>query len=1321
MLLCRALPLPRRPMQPGQLHVDLLDSLEEHFDESGELDDAVAARMTNYKDDEDEGMMNGGGRMLFTKNENAMVREYDDRLRTLAEINEERENEIERLETILEEKEKVEDGGPARKPTLVEAASQTLPIPKGSDAMEPKILKDVQDALSSSRQKTKAWILLDVRGQSNGTYSGNSPTKGFSPVSPKSPGDSQEDPYTNSKSNGRVMTLSEDPSILSEQAAEIAILKTQAKDLQNRLKAYEGSGRPSQSGKDSFDQSETLLQVIETLELRNAELESIRRSTELAHNQDHPNSPPRNSMHHGQRDVDDSHSPPRNSAYVGQRDSHSPPRISVHQGQRDSSYLRSPPRHSMHQSQRDSDIPHNPTRDSMYQSQRVASPRDQIPDADNRRTDSSSPAPPFSQAVDSNLRDLSQRQASEISELRHLTRRQDNEIARLQSLAKSPQSHDNGTSDRLQSEVVKLKALVRSRDKEIETLNQIALEAGVDNGLIDHSRRQAAEISRLRDLSYRQSDEVFQLQDLSQRQAHELSRLKSATGNSQMHDFDAEIDNGAAKAEIAKLKALLKSREKEIEALNQAVLDAHEAADTPRRRASPLHSNSDADTAFRDLAKSRGEEVARLTDLLDHQAEEIGHLKARVQRQAEEIKELKTYNASPKINAKVSQGEVATLQTLLKNREEEVQDLRQLVHDLENRNAELEASQILKRDKKYGRSRSASPSREIHIVPSLDDRCESPSRFSMRSFQDERSSPTKVELDGLYYAPTEVTLRIPRMKSPSPVPPESPSKQDDHVARLKKELANARREFKSAQDSLSGVLAQTLEAHLKACMKQISDFNKISNVASEEVQRLRSELEEQTYKLRLMESYWRRNKDEANEETLWMSLIEEERVKWRKDVMSFETRTRNLQDQIEGMETVLAEKEMEVQRLKELLQHASAKIKDPKLKTELGKVKAVNAGLEKENQGLKEAILGIKMERDSAANAIAKMTAETSNLMDEIMRRDQSISQMQNAVENFKQAFADEEEKSVAMRSEQSAYLGSMMKAVCESLGISQAIPEDLERLREEFNDVLSSALGIREFVASKVGELDSRYSADFQQMLSKIDSESKCVVAFAEKVSTFKTKYRSLRDKAEQLNTLDRQATAQIHRLEAKLDQLDSVGQANMRTMSMNDAAVKMSEERAASAQVKMAKMEEELRVVTENAAKEQRLAAERVEELLEEQRQVEILEKHCNTIREQRLQIKPQQMDSNDYEQAILTNEKLRADFNDMRRVLEEKESEMQQLRSQISNATTSLQHSKKKATAREERYKRTIVSAIDYLEHFNGKMSGMENAISLLKSFQ
>ncbi|KAJ3216481.1 hypothetical protein HDU67_009436 [Dinochytrium kinnereticum] len=580
----------------------------------------------------------------------------------------------------------------------------------------------------------------------------------------------------------------------------------------------------------------------------------------------------------------------------------------------------------------------------------------------------------------------------------------------------------------------------------------------------------------------------------------------------------------------------------------------------------------------------------------------------------------------------------------------------------------------------------------------------------------------------------------------------SPNKGNENVSRLKKELADTRKDFKVAQESLKGVLAQEqsdsakireLEAQLRDCWKQISDFNSLSILASDEVQRLRGELEEQTHRLRVMESFWRKNKDDSGEESWWMDLIEEERSKWRLDISSFETRTRNLKDQIEGMETALAEKEMEIQRLKELLQHASAKIKDPKMKAELSRLKAENAILDKETNSLKETIAAIRSERDAATNAMSKMSADTSHVVEELLRKDQQIAQLQNSVDSVKHAHEMIEEQSFTMRKDFNSYLASLMKMVCKSLGISQTIPSDFEKLREELREVLSSALGIRELVVTKVNELDSRYSTDFSHILARVESESNCVIAFAEKVSVFKTKYRGLREKAEHLNSMvktlksrdrdyrakidqleqrDRAAGAEIRLLEDKLQQFDVINKNQVQALAMNDAAVRSSEERTHSMQLKVQRLEEELKTTADNAIKDQRLASERVEELLEEQRrltrQIDILEKHCNTLRDQRTQIKSQQMDPNDYEQALLTNEKLRSDFQEMRRVLEEKDSEMQQLRTQVSNITASLQHSKKKANAREDRYKRTILSAIDYLEHFNGKMSGMEKAISLLR---
>ncbi|KAJ3098618.1 hypothetical protein HDU97_003883 [Phlyctochytrium planicorne] len=467
---------------------------------------------------------------------------------------------------------------------------------------------------------------------------------------------------------------------------------------------------------------------------------------------------------------------------------------------------------------------------------------------------------------------------------------------------------------------------------------------------------------------------------------------------------------------------------------------------------------------------------------------------------------------------------------------------------------------------------------------------------------------------------------------------------------------------------------------------------------------LKTYCEDQDKNVTSMEKHIERLRHEENgslvDEELWICLLEEERTKWRKDIAALESKTHSLQDQVEGMETAVAERELEIQRLRELLQHASTKLKDPKFKSDLLNLKAANNTLADENAHLKDLLNSLQMEKDT-------LTTKTSDYLFEIRELTKEVSERNNQVTHLQTSFQSaENEKNNAIE--------------------AMDVLTDFDSLRENFQSAISSALAIKEQVLCKVEEVELKYSSD---MRYSVESESNSVLLFAEKVASFKAKYRSLKERSLKLHSTckalrasekdwksrvefledrERKLNDDLRHMQEQVVILEAAQRLEMQSAFGSDSVSKNCDELRLR-DSRLLRLQDELRAVKEVAAKDQRLASERVEELLEEQRhdsiclirQIDMLEKHCKSLRDQKVQLKLSNMDPKDYEHTLTTNEKLRADFQEMRKTLEQKEYEMESLRLQVSKITSSLEHSRKKAMAREERYKKTILSAIGYLE--------------------
>ncbi|KAI9330605.1 hypothetical protein BDR26DRAFT_695358 [Obelidium mucronatum] len=136
---------------------------------------------------------------------------------------------------------------------------------------------------------------------------------------------------------------------------------------------------------------------------------------------------------------------------------------------------------------------------------------------------------------------------------------------------------------------------------------------------------------------------------------------------------------------------------------------------------------------------------------------------------------------------------------------------------------------------------------------------------------------------------------------------------------------------------------------------------------------------------------------------------------------------------------------------------------------------------------------------------------------------------------------------------------------------------------------------------------------------------------------------------------------------------------------------------------------LEHEIAEIQKQRHNERKVLDEKLRSLEEElnmtKRQLEISEKHVQNLKESKV-MSPITPVVDDPASLVSANDRLRSDYFHSRRVIEEKENSLQELRNQFTDVIHRLENSRLKHISREEKYRKTIAKAIEHLERFNGK---------------
>ncbi|KAJ3194089.1 hypothetical protein HDU82_002571 [Entophlyctis luteolus] len=117
---------------------------------------------------------------------------------------------------------------------------------------------------------------------------------------------------------------------------------------------------------------------------------------------------------------------------------------------------------------------------------------------------------------------------------------------------------------------------------------------------------------------------------------------------------------------------------------------------------------------------------------------------------------------------------------------------------------------------------------------------------------------------------------------------------------------------------------------------------------------------------------------------------------------------------------------------------------------------------------------------------------------------------------------------------------------------------------------------------------------------------------------------------------------------------------------------------------------------------------------------KQLEICQSHLQNLKELKLATRNPTPPAAENPAGLATaNDRLRSDYMHMRRLVDEKESALQDMRDQFTEVIRRLEASRLKHMNREDRYRKMIAKAVEHLDRFNVKHGGMEVALEILRT--
>ncbi|KAJ3329895.1 hypothetical protein HDU76_006927 [Blyttiomyces sp. JEL0837] len=287
----------------------------------------------------------------------------------------------------------------------------------------------------------------------------------------------------------------------------------------------------------------------------------------------------------------------------------------------------------------------------------------------------------------------------------------------------------------------------------------------------------------------------------------------------------------------------------------------------------------------------------------------------------------------------------------------------------------------------------------------------------------------------------------------------------------------------------------------------------------------------------------------------------------------------------------------------------------------------------------------------------------------------------------------------------------------------------------------LSDLQGIRKMFTDELGVLENRFNGlihswsvkfdtmikrlwKFEDITKKASANQKTlkehIVILKRELSNTKQMARSLAVERDGSREAEAAAREEISRLEIVLRDAEEREAVCKEMVQVSQRDVAEWSARYKEAEERMAQLDDELKRVREFSERDKLGAAERVEEVLEQMRllqhKLDMAEKHYANAKDKKaLVYLGSNTNNDDHFKLISANEKLRADFMEAQKVLEDKESQVKYYK----DLAQRLELSRVKHITREETCLNLMTSAIKCLEKFNDKQEGMKSALSLLKS--
>ncbi|KAJ1560619.1 hypothetical protein HK405_006482, partial [Cladochytrium tenue] len=497
--------------------------------------------------------------------------------------------------------------------------------------------------------------------------------------------------------------------------------------------------------------------------------------------------------------------------------------------------------------------------------------------------------------------------------------------------------------------------------------------------------------------------------------------------------------------------------------------------------------------------------------------------------------------------------------------------------------------------------------------------------------------------------------------------------------------------------------------------RQICDFERLSQVASKEIAALQSELDAQTDQLRTIEE---RMRDGAVNPTpaskrrgsggsdAWQSIIESERNNWKSAETSLKSRLRSFEEEMELLQSLLHEKNRELQRVREasaskshgdidqvqrevstaagerdlLLQKISPQLQAT---SSLAQLADINNNLKVEMTRLQEQLteksvelVSLRERYKSASNEVREARTELASMAEENRILSQNIREQRNAQRDASQRedylqslelsvkkLRDElqrkrEELHDARRDKDNlalefrSFMNRELELVARSFGENTPLFERLEDGQKSLSDYVERLCSTRSHFLSQFQEFQKALSAESKKWSEKYDSILLRLGYFSNVVKKAIRVQRELKAEAQSMRERLKTEKATTHRLRRELDRAATA--VEKRDAAARDAIqslklrVRDAEDRAATAEGRAAEAEKDLATVQERVARDRARAAGRADELTE---QIRFLQTQLDKTEK----LKSQAISPDDQGRILAANEQLRQDFHDARRLLD------------------------------------------------------------------